>query len=86
MSISLDAALEMPCGNSADASLSSSSERIEVEESKAMETESSSILDATPKSSDLAENILAVVEGFVSKAGAGVGRSDNDRQFIFCSS
>jgi DNA mismatch repair ATPase MutL len=24
------------------------------------------------------------VSGFVSKAGIGVGRSDNDRQFVFC--
>jgi hypothetical protein len=24
------------------------------------------------------------ISGYVSKAGAGVGRSDNDRQFLFC--
>lgn len=24
------------------------------------------------------------ISGYVSKAGMGVGRSDNDRQFIFC--
>lgn len=26
----------------------------------------------------------ATVTGFVSKVGEGVGRSDNDRQFVFC--
>ena len=28
--------------------------------------------------------ILATVKGHVSKVGAGVGRNDNDRQFLFC--
>lgn len=29
-------------------------------------------------------NQAVKVSGYISKAGVGVGRSDNDRQFIFC--
>jgi DNA mismatch repair protein PMS2 len=34
--------------------------------------------------SNIQGSVVAVIKGLVSKAGAGVGRSDNDRQFIFC--
>lgn len=34
--------------------------------------------------SNIHGTVVAVIKGLVSKAGAGVGRSDNDRQFIFC--
>jgi DNA mismatch repair ATPase MutL len=29
-------------------------------------------------------NIAVCIEGYISKAGLGVGRNDNDRQFIYC--
>ena len=47
------------------------------------------IFDDTTHSKKPRENVAVVrqqvhVRGFVSKVGAGVGRSDNDRQFVYC--
>lgn len=32
----------------------------------------------------IADSVGVRICGFISKAGVGVGRSDNDRQFVFC--
>jgi DNA mismatch repair protein PMS2 len=40
--------------------------------------------DLEIKDCNIPTKVVAVIKGYVSKAGAGVGRSDNDRQFIFC--
>jgi DNA mismatch repair protein PMS2 len=33
---------------------------------------------------DADEAVFGTIDGYISRVGEGVGRSDNDRQFIFC--
>ena len=52
------------------------------------DTNSSTTLAAAPAcdvaAAESQSQAIAVVTGFVSRVGEGVGRSDNDRQFVFC--
>jgi DNA mismatch repair ATPase MutL len=38
----------------------------------------------TPTESAAAVTVFGGIDGYISRVGEGVGRSDNDRQFLFC--
>jgi DNA mismatch repair protein PMS2 len=58
--------------------------QIDIEGIENNAAENKEMLDISSKNDNDDDSKYCTITGYVSKAGSGVGRSDNDRQFLYC--